>query len=432
MNNIDWLLKSFFIISFLILSFLSGAILTYFKYFPYQLINKSELAYIANKQKNKAFEDAKKSTLVKKNTRPMSVLKKNYDGYVLYTPHRTMALLIDKQGNELHRWQMSFNEAWKDGAPHVNKPLPDTFVLWYGLHVYPNGDLLATYHGRIDTPYGYGLVKLDKNSNLLWKIDDNFHHKIEVQPDGTIYALSQKIKVPQISGMEFHDTLIQEDFFVILDPSGNELKRISLLEALANSDFRDELATHVAKPVWKADIMHANSIMALPENYAKLFPEIKPNNILISMPTMNAIGILDIPTEKFVWFKIGPWQFQHDAQFTEHGTIIAFDNRGSKQKYSRILEYDFKTKKITSLFSKKTNVSFYAEFLGAQQKLPNGHWMIVSGMEGKILEVTNQGKLVWEFRNPYYDASYYNGKKRLPIVWARILPASAIQFLPTQ
>src|SRR5262249_2147899 len=119
--------------------------------------------------------------------------EKTYDGFTLYTTTEgARAMLIDMRGTVVHRWELPFSRAWPQ-APHIENPLPDEQIHWFRCHLYANGDLLAIYHAEGDTPYGYGLVKLDKDSKLLWAYANNAHHDLDVGDDGTIYTLTQKL-----------------------------------------------------------------------------------------------------------------------------------------------------------------------------------------------------------------------------------------------
>ena len=48
-------------------------------------------------------------------------------------------------------------------------PRPDPSIHYRNAYLYPNGDLLAIYEAAGDTPWGYGLYKMDKDSRLIWK-----------------------------------------------------------------------------------------------------------------------------------------------------------------------------------------------------------------------------------------------------------------------
>src|SRR3546814_18741294 len=74
----------------------------------------------------------------------------------------------------------------------TDTPVPAT-TLFRSAHVFPNGDLLALYVGVGDSPWGYGLVKMDKDSNVIWKYLAHTHHDFDVAPDGSIYVLTHEV-----------------------------------------------------------------------------------------------------------------------------------------------------------------------------------------------------------------------------------------------
>src|SRR5579884_384141 len=132
----------------------------------------------------------------------VDVPSKTCDGFTLYTTvPGAQATLLDMRGAVVHRWQLPFRQAWPQ-APHLRQPVPDERIHWFRCHLYANGDLLAIYHAEGDTPYGYGLVKLDKDSQLVWAYPACVHHDLDVAEDGTIYTLSQQIVHQAPAGLE--------------------------------------------------------------------------------------------------------------------------------------------------------------------------------------------------------------------------------------
>src|SRR5262249_12310225 len=117
-----------------------------------------------------------------------------YDGFTLVTATQgARATLLDMRGQVIHQWELPFRRAWPR-PPHVQDPVPDAQIHWFRCHLFPNGDLLAVYQAENDTPCGYGLVKLDKDSKLLWKYEGRVHHDLDVDEQGTIYTLTQQLK----------------------------------------------------------------------------------------------------------------------------------------------------------------------------------------------------------------------------------------------
>src|SRR3546814_16336614 len=115
------------------------------------------------------------------------------NGLTLYTSgHDATALLGAMDGTVVHRWRRPFSTVWNPDAK-VRNPRPDSHVYFRKAVVYPNGDLLAVYEGVGDTPYGYGMVKLDRHSNVIWSYLAHTHHDIDIGPDGRIYVLTQEV-----------------------------------------------------------------------------------------------------------------------------------------------------------------------------------------------------------------------------------------------
>ena len=66
----------------------------------------------------------------------------------------------------VHRWHAPFRQVWPQPT-HVRAPVPDEKIYLFGCYLCANGDLLVIYHGTGDTPYGYGLAKLDNKISVL-------------------------------------------------------------------------------------------------------------------------------------------------------------------------------------------------------------------------------------------------------------------------
>ena len=116
------------------------------------------------------------------------------DGVTLYTSgDGAHAVLISMTGEVLHEWRLPFSAVWDESAA-VKTPQPDSLIYFRKAHLYPNGDLLVIYEAAGDTPWGYGLVKIDKNSRPIWKYLAHAHHDLDVASDGKIYVLTHEIR----------------------------------------------------------------------------------------------------------------------------------------------------------------------------------------------------------------------------------------------
>ncbi len=46
--------------------------------------------------------------------------------------------------------------------------------------------------------------------------------------------------------------------------------------------------------------------------------------------------------------------------------------------------------------------SFFAPFVSGTQRLENGNTFVCSGPQGRFFEVSPEGEIVWEYRNPFH------------------------------
>jgi hypothetical protein len=369
----------------------------------------------------KAWHELERSTMSRGTSAEMNARQgitvdkpgQTYDGFTLYTTTEgAWATLIDMRGTVVHRWELPFSQAWPH-APHVPDQLADERIHWFRCYLYPNGDLLAIYHAESYSHYGYGLVKLNKDSKLLWAYPNRVHHDVDVGEDGTIYTLTHKLVSNPPAGLDFLPSPYIADYLVVLSPEGRELGNIPILEAVANSQYSLSLTSFTTKslsldsfsvahpPDWqdppnsKGDILHTNSVKVLSRALAPEFPLFKPGQVLLSMRNLDTLAVLDRPTRSVAWAARGIWLVQHDAEFLQNGRLLLFDNFGST-KGSQVLEYDPRTQAIPWAYAHENSTPFRARWRGMKQRLPNGNTLIVDPDNGRLLEVTRDKELVWE------------------------------------
>jgi len=327
--------------------------------------------------------------------------KAAYNGYTLVSAgFMDAAWLADMEGKIVHRWDMPFSKAWPNSTHIHNLANASTFFDF--AYVFPNGDLIVQYSALGDTPYGYGILKLDKNSKVLWTYGQNAHHDFYVDKEnGDIYALIHRMIKEPIKDFGNLNYPMLVDYIVRLSPEGKELDRISLFDAFRDSPFERLLYHEKNGGLAKWDHFHTNSIEKLEPAMAKKFPRFKAGDILVSIRSMNAVAVIDAKTKKVKWAYDGGWKMQHAAHFTQNGNILLFDNMGLVQKnrnYSRILEFDPQTLETKWEYKKTGNKDFYSVIVGRVERLPNGNTLIAESMKGRIFEITPEGKIVWSYR----------------------------------
>ncbi|RKZ36859.1 MAG: hypothetical protein DRQ49_17220 [Gammaproteobacteria bacterium] len=350
--------------------------------------------------------------------------EKAYNGFTLFSStYRQKAFLISMEGQIVHEWHLPFSTVWTEPPPHIRSLLPDKAISWRNVHLYPNGDLLAIYTVFGDTPWGYGLVKMDKDSKMIWKYAGRVHHDVDVGSDGKVYVLTHKFVTEKIPGIKRLPPLI-EDGIVVLSPDGQELKSVSISDVFRDSEFSSILRLPSEAGDIAGELWHANTVEVLDDKMAEQFPFLEKGQILISLRNIDTIAVVDLEKEQAVWVLRGPWHRQHDPDFLSNGNMLIFDNYGhyhNKGGWSRVIEFNPITMEIVWQYTGNETDIFYSSLRGSVERLPNGNTLITSSHQGRIFEVTQANEIVWEFISPLrapdddqYVASLHWGQRFHP------------------
>ncbi len=295
------------------------------------------------------------------------------------------AVLMDMEGDVLHRWEFDFIDAWRADPTGELPSNTKGAGFWRRAYLYENGDILGIYDGM-------GLVKIDRDSKLIWSYLEGAHHDLEVADDGRIYTVIREAHVaPRINP---HEPIL-EDYIVVLDEDGNELSRTSVVSALENSEY-DEIFESMGD---SGDILHTNTVELLDGSLARRVPGFEAGNVMICPRELDAVLVIDLERESVVWATTAPWVKPHQPTVLENGDIMIFDNRGNAGA-SRIIQFDPVTRDITWLYATKDPWEFYSKECGSNQRLPNGNTLITETDRGRAFEVAPSKEIVWEFVNP--------------------------------
>ncbi len=349
---------------------------------------------------------------------------KAHQGLTFYTSgHDQKAYLIDMEGRVLREWGVPFSAVWDESAL-VKRPRPDSHVYVEKAVLYPNGDVLALYVAVGDTPWGYGLVKMDKDSRVLWKYLAHAHHDVDVAPDGSVYVLTQEIGRDDIPGLPHLKAPRIDDYVVVLSPEGRELRKVRLLDALLRSPYArllDTVPWYVAKGA--GDYLHTNTVNALDGgSSATKLPQASTGRALLSFREIGTVAILDLERAEIAWAMRGPWLMQHDPDLLPSGNVLLFDNQGNAGGpggSTRVIEFDPRTLQIVWSYAGTAGEPFQSDVRSSQQRLPNGNTLVAESDGGRLFEVTPGGEVVWNFVNPV-RAAREDGQAMIPIVfWAQ-------------
>ena len=303
--------------------------------------------------------------------------------------HAPEAVLMERDGRIVHTWTYDYNDLWRSRPVDFLPPVSATGC-WRRAHLMDDGSLLAVYEG-------HGLVKLDRDSNVLWAYAGKCHHDLDIGPDGSIVVLTRDARVEP----RFHpEEPVLLDSVTFLDSEGRLQLRIDLLNAFEHSPFADLLPKAPAS----GDLFHTNTLELLDGRLAERSEAFRAGNVLISVRELDLLAVLDPRFGRIVWARRGPWSRQHEPTILANGHMLLFDNLGQGGR-SRVLEFDPFTLETVWTYADGPETPLYSPTCGAARRLPGGNTLIVESDNGRAFEVTPDGEVVWEFVNPYRGGS---------------------------
>jgi len=317
-------------------------------------------------------------------------------GYRLYTvPMLARAELIDERGRILRRWQGRAHDRWQRAAL-----LDEGDLLVIGAEGQgwrdgqPAGD-----HIPDSTRY---VMRWDRDGRPTWERRLVAHHDIERWPDGRLLTLTCRNRERSDEGAT---VLIREDLLTLLDEKGTVLETRSMLEAALNAPdlfpLQPVAPLELSGVPW-VDLFHSNSVERMRHEHLFARHSIYgPDNILVCFRHQDRVAIFDWNRNTVVWsWGQGQISGPHDAQVLENGHILLFDN-GLSRGWSRAVEIDPLTEQIVWEYRGHPPESFFTVGRGSAQRLPNGNTLLAESDSGRALEVTADGRIVWEFICPY-------------------------------
>ncbi len=427
-SNADRIGGLVFVLALLFITFVAGAMAVFAKLPPSAYLEDAYRAGSALFEQKTAYDDPLETDFwAPAGSEHRGVVMHDRErvqpGYTLFTAtDGSYARLITMDGTVVHEWQRPYSTAWNPESA-VDDPQPGHMVFMREARVFPNGDLLALYIAAGDSPNGYGMVKLDSESNLIWSYLEHAHHDVDIGPDGRVYVLTNDFKSEPTDGLGFLDEPYVEEYAVILSPDGEELKKISLLQAMMRSKY-DDLLTRGTAHHATGDPLHSNAIELITPETARNFPYGEAGDLLLSFRNISAIAVLDPETEEIVWATRGPWLEQHDPNLLPNGDIVLFDNYGNYEQgnLSRVLQFDPANGAITWSYHGTDEHPMSSRIRSTVQRLPNGNTLITESSSGRLLEVTPDGRITWEY---YNRARAGNSDEYIPVISSglRIDPA---------
>lgn len=390
-----------FIFSLCLLSFFYGVASSVFNFFPYEILKDS---YKELKTISLFFKPHHLSPIrFQQSGVHIHDIKKVMPGTTLltsYWPETNWSAgirLINIEGKILHHWEIRANDIWPQ-SPHDDyaknsKNANSNYV--HGTYLFPNGDILFNIEYL-------GLVRMNAQGKILWKLPFRTHHSIFRSSDGNFWVSGLKwIGSKDERSKNFKDLIppFAEEIILNVSPNGAIIKEISLLESLYFSDYK-YLFWHYNQRT--GDLLHLNDIDILDIKHSEPASLFQAGDILVSMREINTISVLN-SNGKIKWLCSGIFTRQHDPDFEDNGWLTVFDNRYSQLGGSKIRAIHPEKNLTKDIYPIRSDQSFFTLTGGKHQKLSNGNRLITEARAGRILEISPDGEIVWEWIQKPYD-----------------------------
>jgi len=290
------------------------------------------------------------------------------------------AVLVDMLGKPVHSW---------------HAPGPG----WHHVELGDDGALYVIIQSE-------RLLKLDRNSRLIWEREGRYHHDLDQTSGGLIYAIKHEPRNILHGGEPLP---VLDDIIVTMTGEGEVKEELSLWDLFGEQvsarkltiirDYVKKHSAHKDKQVIAAlgiacDLFHTNSIEVLRDDLPGLAAR---GDLLVSLREINTVAIINPERPEVLWsWGAGEVWRQHHPSVLDSGNILVFDN-GTRRDSSRVIELDPRQEEIVWTYGRKAGEEFFSQIRGACQRLGNGNTLITQSDKGRVFEVTPDGDLVWEF-----------------------------------
>jgi hypothetical protein len=316
------------------------------------------------------------------------------------------AKLIDRGGRTVHEWLLDAAELFPD-ATHLRQ-----HRYLHGSHLLPNGDLVVNVEYQ-------GTVRVDACGTVQWRLPEAGHHSIERADDGSFW-ISGHSSDPRLAtpahpdGLPGLDEPVWQDRILHVTPEGEVRDHINVLDLL----YANDLERYVAKAhqpqggtegPTSRDLTHMNDVEPLSPSMADAYPLFEAGDLLVSLRNVHLVLVVDPDTRTVKWHASDPFIMQHDPDFLGDGWIGVFDNnrdfteRGSMLGGSRIVALQPHTDSMEVRFPTPQSDSFYTHAGGKWQQLANGNMLLTEARPSRVVEVTPDGRTVWEWVKASHD-----------------------------
>lgn len=311
--------------------------------------------------------------------------QKSYTGFTTIAPIRhDESYIVDMAGEVVHAWKLPGQLGAK-------------------AYLIPNGNFLCSVVTEEGAPIkaakGGHIVELDWNGDVVWEhVDHNQHHDLARLENGnTIYLAWEELAETAIAKVKGGVPNTERDGKIYADVvrEVNQAGEIVWEWRFKDIDFA---AYPLAIDCDRGEWAHANAVA--PTN---------DGNVMVSFRHLDTILIVDRESKQIIWsHRDDSWGHQHNCEMLPNGNITFFANGMNnlvQPLYSRAVELDPGSREVVWQFKDPRQWTFFSPVMGSVQRLENGNTLICEALSGRVLEVTQEGEIVWDYVAPMH---HYN------------------------
>jgi hypothetical protein len=314
--------------------------------------------------------------------------------------------VLDHRGTVYFERFFDIFDIWDDFGhlPDGRRPQSSPGGEIAGLILMENGDLVFNFEPA-------GLVRTNYCGEVIWKLDLPTHHAVTLGENGHFYAVAQEFHEKADPDWPAVEPVFQEEMIVEIGQDGTVLQTISIFDLLRDNGMasiiyessRTDFGAQVT-----GDIFHMNDVEFFPTALAE--GVFKHGDLMVSLRNANKILVFDPETLKIRYLYQGTVIRQHDPDFIDGDHISIFDNHSlvepalyradrPTEVSSKVVVVDALENRSEVYFEGNDKTPFFTDIMGKHQWLPNGNLLVTESRWGRVLELTPNLDIAWEFNN---------------------------------
>jgi hypothetical protein len=340
------------------------------------------------------------------------LLLSRYDG----DAGRSVIELVDLRSFEVKK-------TWRPDIDQINELVDTSQPEFENLERDNNAKRYRIFHpfltedGGLIFQSGSPLVKIDKNSQLVWQNqEDVFHHSIEQDHEGNFwvpsavypYQIDQKYV-----GLEHGN--YADDAITKVSADGEILFQKSVGKILLEHNFR---LFKSGNPL-VTDPIHLNDIQPVLSDG----PHWKRGDIFVSLRNQSMIILYRPSTNKIIWKGVGHTSAQHDVDILDDHRISIFNNNAKSffdgfkvDGNNEVVIYDFKTDSYSKYLNESLKQYDVRTITGGRSQILDNNDLFIEEINyGRILYFNKDASLQWTHVNRADNGDVYMPN------WSRIL-----------